>query len=130
MANFKRSLTTTKSWKAYDSYSDPWHVPDDAIIASFGMIFEKEVLIRRFPRLAQRHHTDVQDLAEAVSDRQTPSMRDTLIALGFQGDRKAVIGSVQRLHCAGNDFVRIAVILTCLLSRASASSVLHVEQIP
>lgn len=102
-------------------------MPEDAIIASFGMNFEKEVLIHRFPRIAQ---TDVQDLAEAGSDRHTPSMRDTLIALGFQGDRKAVIVSVKRLHFAGNDVVHIAGFLMCLLSRIPAAPVLHIEHIP
>jgi hypothetical protein len=88
------------------------------------MNFEKEVLIRRFPRLARRHYTDVQALAKAVSDRQTPRIHDNLIALGSRVTGRLFSGV---LHCAGNDVVRNAVVLLCLLSRTSAAPVLNFE---
>lgn len=95
---------------------DSWGVPQEALVTSFSMAFERKILLNRFPRLARRQQADIQLVATALSGRVYPGMRDTLIALGFRYDKKAVGGSHSKRHSAGNDAVRAAAVLLSLLA--------------
>lgn len=73
---------------------------------------------------------DVQELVKdisSLSDR-SPSMRDSLLAVGFGDDRQVVLSRKAR-HCAGVDAVRILALLANLLA-FSQDTTLQVDSVP
>lgn len=110
-------LGTTRSFGDTDS--------PKPILVGFDLAFELRVITAHYPRLTGRFSgwVDAQELAADASGRpEMPSLRDTLIALGFGGDPRAVCGRANRRHCAGNDVVRLAAGLVELMRWAGRSS--------
>ncbi|KAI7776327.1 hypothetical protein LA080_005462 [Diaporthe eres] len=104
-----------------------------AVLVGFDLSFELRVIAAHYPRLTGLFSSwvDVQELAANASGRhptKMPSLRDTLIALGFGDDLRAVCGHRNWRHCAGNDVVRLAAGLIELLRRPEFSPPLEIGQ--
>ncbi|KAI6086896.1 hypothetical protein F4821DRAFT_269680 [Hypoxylon rubiginosum] len=68
---------------------------------------------------------DLQELAADISNTPSPSMRDTLLALGFVSDGLCVRNKGYQ-HCAGNDAVReLAVLAKFLVFREDTPIQIH-----
>ncbi|KAG6360846.1 hypothetical protein INS49_011913 [Diaporthe citri] len=92
------------------------------VLVGFDLSFELQVIAAHYPRLTGLFLSwvDVQELAAGASGRhptKMPSLRDTLIALGFGDDPRAVCAHRNWRHCAGNNVVRLAAGLIELLRR-------------
>lgn len=85
-----------------------------------------------YPRIAD-YFTSWVDLQELVKDvahpKLSPSMRDSLMALGF-GSCGKDIGSTQKKHSAGKDTLHIAAILDGLSLRDADDDVLPLTFTP
>lgn len=103
------------------------------VLVGFDLSFELRVIAAHYPRLTGMFSSwvDVQELAADASGRhptKMPSLRDTLIALGFGGDVGAVCSHRNWRHCAGNDVVRVAAGLIELMRRPESSLPLEIGQ--
>lgn len=101
------------------------------VLAGFDLSFELRVIAAHYPRLTGLFSSwvDVQELATDASGRhptKMPSLRDTLIALGFGDDPRAVCGRRNWRHCAGNDVMRLAAGLVELMRRPGCSPLLEI----
>lgn len=98
------------------------------ILIGFGMNFELRAISALYPRLTDCFSSwvDLQELAGEVSGTPMPGLRDTLIALGYDKDFRAV-RPVRVAHNAGNDAVRI---LAVLLNLAVLSTNLTIHRAP
>ncbi|KAK0658027.1 hypothetical protein B0T16DRAFT_453434 [Cercophora newfieldiana] len=88
------------------------------ILVGFGMA-EVMKYISQHSGLAQHFSfwVDAQELVTDMTKVATPGVADTLIALGFGGDKKAVI-PVDLGRRAGNHSVRVAAILLSIATRS------------
>lgn len=103
------------------------------VLVGFDLSFELRVIAAHYPRLTGLFSSwvDVQELAADASGRhptKMPSLRDTLIALGFGDDLRAVCSHRNWRHCAGNDVVRLAAGLIELLRRPESCPPLEIGQ--
>lgn len=119
----ERLLEITKSFNTTSS---------KPVLVGFDLAFELRVIAAHYPRLTELFPSwvDTQDLAAAASasndPTEMPSLRDTLIALGFGDDPRAVCSRTNWRHCAGNDVVRLAAGLIELLRRPESCPPLEI----
>ncbi|KAK8026460.1 hypothetical protein PG991_003516 [Apiospora marii] len=129
----KRSeLQRESPWYKPRAHAEPENVEDAALITlglfgrngcrgkpclvGFGMEFELNTLLANYPRLLDEFSTviDLQDVARDLYDMQfAPPLRNTLISFGLEYlARKDAKGAC----CAGNDSVRIALLLAKMVT--------------
>ncbi|KAK2608005.1 hypothetical protein N8I77_006643 [Diaporthe amygdali] len=110
---------------------ESFNASPESVLVGFDLSFELRVLSIHYPRLLEWFSSwvDVQELAaDASGHPRMPSLRDTMIALGFGGDRHAVGSHINWGHCAGNDVVRLAAGLIELMRRPESSPPLNIGQ--
>ena len=94
------------------------------VLVGFGMGLELKAISTTYTQLTGHFSSwvDLQELVSEVSGTQSPGMRDTLVALGFDTDPLAV-RSASCFHNAGNDAVRMAAILLSLIALPSSTRI-------
>ncbi|KAM3429063.1 hypothetical protein NHJ13734_008328 [Beauveria thailandica] len=98
------------------------------VLIGFDVAFELRSLSACYPKIADCFTSwlDLQELVkEAAQLDKSPSLRDSLTALGF-GTVSTDVGSLWKKHSAGKDTVRIAAVLVSLSLREAEQQVLPI----
>ncbi|KAK2616460.1 hypothetical protein QQS21_000702 [Conoideocrella luteorostrata] len=116
LVNILDSFKTTLAAQRELSSGDRDH-PAQLVLIGFDLGFEFRSISTSYPLITE-YFTSWVDLQELVKDisqaDRAPTMRDSLIALGFGDDRHA-IGSIHKKHSSGMDTLRMTALLVGLL---------------
>lgn len=121
LVSFREKLATMA--KAKGSLAAP-----PLVLVGFDLAFELRSLSTSYPKIADcfTSWVDLQELVkEAAQLDKSPSLRDSLTALGF-GTASTDVGSLWKKHSAGKDTVRIAAVLASLSLRGAEQEVLPI----
>ncbi|KAF1735368.1 hypothetical protein CRV24_004291 [Beauveria bassiana] len=121
LVSFREKLATIA--KAKCSLTAP-----PLVLIGFDLAFELRSLSASYPKIADcfTSWVDLQELVkEAAQLDKSPSLRDSLTALGF-GIVSTDVGSLWKKHSAGKDTVRIAAVLASLSLRGAEQEVLPI----
>lgn len=101
------------------------------ILTGFAVAFELQVLSNIYPDLLNYFTSwaDLQEVASGMTDGiERPSLRETLIACGFEGYRHSQESRIARQHNAATDTVRTAMLLVGFLGLPSDGETLDIDQ--
>ncbi|KAM3506700.1 hypothetical protein MY11210_007437 [Beauveria gryllotalpidicola] len=121
LVSFREKLATMA--KAKGSLTAP-----PLVLVGFDLAFELCSLSASYPKIADcfTSWVDLQELVkEAAQLDKSPSLRDSLTALGF-GIVSTDVGSRWKKHSAGKDTVRIAAVLASLSLRGTEQEALPI----
>ncbi|KAL6832595.1 hypothetical protein V8C40DRAFT_262469 [Trichoderma camerunense] len=114
-----------------ESFRDKTSGDAPLILTGFAVVFELQVLSNIYPDLLNYFTSwvDLQEVASGMTDGiERPSLRETLIACGFEGYRHSQESRIARQHNAATDTVRTAMLLVRFLRLPSNGEMLDIDQ--
>ncbi|KAL6802029.1 hypothetical protein J3E68DRAFT_447834 [Trichoderma sp. SZMC 28012] len=114
-----------------ESFRDKKSGDAPLILTGFAVAFELQVLSNIYPDLLNYFTSwvDLQEVTSGMTDGiERPSLRETLIACGFEGYRHSQGSRIARPHNAATDTVRTAMLLVRFLRLPSDGEMLDIDQ--
>lgn len=118
--------------RLFQSFRDTLGPQASLTLIGFDLAFEFRIMSSTYLGITEHVSSwvDLQEIIKDVSSRtnRSPSMREALIAFGFEGDDQAILPS-RMAHNAGTDALRIIALLVNLLA-LSPHATLEIDRRP